>query len=114
MGGPYAAGPFENCEVLVAGVGDQRSGTGEHRRERSDVDGHRVEDRETARPRDLHQGQPGVIRALALELGVEPVERYVTQRANDVPELGRFLDELDVGHGRSLPDTGRVVRPMQG
>ena len=40
-----------------------------------------------------------MIGALALELGVEPVERNVTQRAHELFELGFAFDELNIGHG---------------
>ncbi len=100
MGGAHTAGALEDGEVLVAGVGDQHARAGQNRRERGDVDGHRVEDGHAAGPRDLHQREPGVVGAFALELGVEPVERDITQRAHHVVELGLFLNELDVGHGR--------------
>ena len=84
---------------MVARVRDENAGTGEHRRERCDVDGHRVDDGEATGPGDLHQREPGVVGALALELGVEPVEGLVTQRAHETLELGRSFDQLHVGHG---------------
>ena len=106
----HAARAFENGEVLVAGVRDERAGAGEHRCQRGDVDGHRVDDREAAGPGDLHQREPGVVGALALELRVEAVEGLVTERADEVVEPGCVGDELHIGHGRSLPDPAVASR----
>ena len=72
-GGDGSRGPEQHLEVLLAGVGHHQAVAVEHRAQRADVDQGGVDDRGASRGGDLEHGEAGVVRRLAVELGVEPV-----------------------------------------
>ena len=71
LSGTRPAGPFEDRDVLVGGVGDHAARPVEEPGQRSDVQLERIDEDDAAGPGDLDQGQPGPIGALAVEFGVE-------------------------------------------
>src|SRR6187402_3149311 len=76
---------------------DCDAGTFEDLRERTEVDLERVDQRESVTPRQLHEGEFRVVRALAVELGVERVRGLVAEDVEDRLESGLAGDDV-VGH----------------
>jgi hypothetical protein len=87
-----AARPLEDLEVLAGGVHDGGTGPLEHRAERGDVDREGVDQRQAARPGDLHEGDLGEVRPLAVELGVDRVGGLTRQVGDDLRERGVVVD----------------------
>jgi hypothetical protein len=73
----------------------------EHGAQRREVEGEGVDQCRTARPCDLQEREQGVVRALAVELGVERVERLVDQ----------LLDERCEGPRLGYPDRVGQAQP---
>jgi hypothetical protein len=96
------AGPLEDLEVLVGGVGDHGRGAGQHLGEGGHVDGERIDERDLGNPGsarfgpgDLQQGQRRPVRPLPVELGVEGVAVRAAQAINEILESGLFGDQFD-------------------
>ncbi len=105
------AGPFEDLEVLVGGMHDAGAGPLEDLAEGGDVDGERVHQGDAPGPGDLHEGELGPVRALPMELGVDPVQRLALQGGHEVLEGGIGADPLARRHLALLATHRRRAHP---
>ena len=64
--------------------------------ERREVDDQRVDQNESGGPGDLHEREAGEVGALAQELGVDGVRRFVQDLLDDSLEPSRIIDPLGI------------------
>ncbi|MEY4010861.1 MAG: putative ribonuclease, partial [Actinomycetota bacterium] len=99
-GGDDAARLCENVEVLLGCMQHREVRTAEEGLQQPAVRGQRVDEhRDPARP-DLDECEPGEVRLLAVELGVDRVHAATNGRGHEVPESRVGVDPL-VGCGRT-------------
>ena len=109
--GQGAADPGEDLEVLARRVHDAQARAGEDLGQRGDVDLERVDHGDASGPRELQQGQTGVVGALAMELGVEAVDVGRGQRVDQLGEARVRVDPDVLGDGAGAHS---VVVPLPG
>ena len=80
------AGSLEDREIGRSGVRHHRRRRVEQVAERTHVARQRVDEGDAAGPRNLHEAQPRVVRALGDELGVEAVLGLRPERGDDLAE----------------------------
>ena len=95
--GNAAAGMGEHVEILLSSVQNRQPRRLEQPSHRSEIDCHRIDDRDLVLRRELDEGQLGEVRALAMELGVECVPRLAAQPIDQRFEL-RLRVDPGVGH----------------
>ncbi len=106
-----ATGPAQHLEVLLGGVEDGQPRTVEQGGEGADVDRQGVDQGRLATPRQLQQGQLGVVGPLPVELGVEGIGRLGGGSGKDLGEAGVVGDPEGAGRHEGLsPST--TSRPL--
>ncbi len=102
----------EDRQVLFGGVRDHDARPSQNLGEGRDVDGERVDERDTGRPGHLHEGQARPVGTFAVEFGVERVARLGPKLADQVCERGAAVDPTRF-HRPSMARFGHLgaVRP---
>ena len=91
--GHGAADGEQDLEVLAGGVDDGQAGSVEQLGHRRDVDGEGVDEDDLVVPGELHEGELGEVRALAVELGVERPDLDVAEPVEQVGQGGVVGDD---------------------
>ncbi len=93
LAGDRATRAFEDLEILAGGVHDGEPRPLEHLGQRGEVDLEGVDEHDAVLVGDLHQGDVGEVRPLAVELGVHRVALLFDETLDDLGERGIVLDQ---------------------